>query len=110
MSMFSPALREVSISEPSSSRSTSRVVMTRRSSSTAISTGTSLSGAISSRGVIVFRLIDRPSKAKALVDQVDGFLAELVHRGDYTGVSLVAALEHNQVGELAGDIHRGGFN
>ena len=44
----SPALRDVPITQPSSSCSTSRVVMTRRSSSTSISTGTSPNGAISS--------------------------------------------------------------
>src|SRR5215471_17465710 len=108
--MFSAALREVPITQPSSSCRTSRVVMMRRSSSTSISTGTSAMGAISSWGVIYLPRIDRRNRRNALVDEIDGFLAELVHGSHHAGICLVTPLQNNQIGELTGDIDGGSLN
>src|ERR1035441_5378935 len=94
--MFSPADRIVAITLPSSSSSTSRASMIRRSNSTSISTGTSASDAISSKGVI-----------GGLVHQVYSVLAELVDRRHHFRVRLIRALVDNQVRELGGEVHRG---
>src|SRR5215213_4651646 len=99
MSMFSPAERDVPITLPSSSASTSRAETARRSSSTSITTGTSPSDAISSWGFI-----------GGLADKVDSALAQLVGRGDHPRVRLVAPLIDDQVRELLGDVHRRGLD
>src|SRR5271165_3295537 len=98
MSMFSPADRKVPITAPSSSSSTSRVLIRRRSSSTSISIGTSPSGAISSSGVIANEYIG------GLAHQVDSVLAQLVGGSHHLSVGLIGALVDDQIGELGGDI------
>src|SRR5437899_2776672 len=100
MSMFSPAERIILITPPMLSSRISRTVMVLRSSSTSTSIATSPKHPSSSSAVM------RPW----LLLQIDGGLAQLVHRADHLGVGLVTALEHNQIRELFGDVHGGGFD
>src|ERR1051325_3658404 len=99
MSMFSPAERDVPITLPSSSASTSRAGTMRRSSSTSITTVTSPSDAISSWGFI-----------GGLVDKVYSGLAQLIGGAHHPGVRLIPPLIHDEVGELPGDIDGRGFD
>src|SRR5690349_6288622 len=41
-----------------------------------------------------------------LVLQIDGFLAHLVNRGNYTRVRLVPPLKYDELREFAGNVHR----
>ena len=56
---------------------------------------------------LMSRLIRPPT---ILLDQIDGGLAELVHRGHHFGIGLIGALKNDEIGELPGNIDVGGFD
>src|SRR2546423_927073 len=98
MSMLSPADRSISMMLPTSRPTISPICITRRSSSTSISSGTSSIAATSFMGVM-----------NALLLQVDSGLTDLLGRRDYLGVGLIPALINNEVRKFARDIYGGGF-
>src|SRR5277367_820245 len=98
MSMLSPAARPIRITVSGCISSTWAMVMILRPSSTSTSSGTSAKSAICSAGLML-----------CVRDQVDGVLAQLVRGSDHFGIGLVAALEHDEIGEFGGDIDVGRF-